>query len=83
LSLGSGLCKRASAIRSYEWLMVASGVLSVIFFGIILAFLPGAGVLAPVWVMGIYAIATGIAFIAYSYRLQIQELRRSEGSRVA
>jgi uncharacterized membrane protein HdeD (DUF308 family) len=82
LSVGSGLCKRASAIRSYERLMVASGVLSVI-FGMILAFLPGAGVLAPVWVMDIYAIATGIAFIAYSYRLQIQELRKSEGSKVA
>jgi uncharacterized membrane protein HdeD (DUF308 family) len=82
LSLGSGLCKRASAIRSYEWLMVASGVLSVI-FSVILAFLPGAGLLALVWVIGIYAIATGIAFIAYSYRLRIQELRRSEGSRVA
>ena len=53
----SGLSKIASAVRgrtAHEWLMVASGVLSVI-FGIILAFLPGAGVLAPVWVIGIYA----------------------------
>jgi uncharacterized membrane protein HdeD (DUF308 family) len=40
-------------------------------------------VLALVRVIGIYAIATGIAFIAYSYRLRIQELRKSEGSRVA
>ena len=38
-------------------------------FGIVLAVLPGAGLLALVWLVGIYAIAVGLAFIAYSYRL--------------
>lgn len=80
----SGISKIASAIRGraeHEWLMVASGVLSVI-FGVVLAILPGAGLLALVWAIGIYAVAVGLAFIAYSYRLRVQELRRSESGRV-
>ncbi len=80
----SGISKIASAIRGrigHEWLMVASGVLSVI-FGVVLAILPGAGLLAFVWVIGIYAIAVGIAFIAYAYRFRIRELQRGESRRV-
>jgi uncharacterized membrane protein HdeD (DUF308 family) len=61
--------------------MVISGVFSVL-FGVVLVFLPGTGLAALVWVIGIYAIALGIAFIAYSYRLRMRELRRSESSRV-
>lgn len=80
----SGLSKVASAVRGravHEWLMMASGVISVI-FGVVLVFLPGAGPLALVWVVGIYAIAVGAAFITYSYRLRVRELRRSESGRV-
>ena len=76
----SGLSKIASALRGraeHEWLVVASGVITVI-FGVVLIFLPGAGLLALVWVIGIYAIALGIAFIAYSYRLRVGELGRGE-----
>ena len=80
----SGISKIASAIRGrveHEWLMVVSGVITVI-FGVVLVFLPGTTLLALVWVIGIYAIAIGLAFIAYSYRLRVRELARSESTRV-
>lgn len=72
----SGISKIASAIRGrteHEWPMVASGVISVI-FGVVLVFLPGTSLLTLVWVIGVYAVALGIAFIAYSYRLRVREL---------
>lgn len=81
----SGISKIASAMRGrtdHDWLVVASGVLSVI-FGIVLAILPGTGLLALVWAVGIYAIATGVAFIAYSYRLRVKGLWRGESGRTA
>jgi uncharacterized membrane protein HdeD (DUF308 family) len=53
-----------------------------VIFGVVLAFLPGTTLLALVWVIGIYAIAIGLAFIAYSYRLRVRELARSESTRV-
>ena len=49
--------------------MVISGVISVL-FGVVLVFLTGAGISALVWVIGIYALALGLGFIAYSYRLR-------------
>ena len=80
----SGISKIASAIRGrveHEWLMVVSGVITVI-FGVVLVFLPGTTLLTLVWVIGIYAIAIGLTFIAYSYRLRMRELGRSESTRV-
>ena len=80
----SGLSKIASALRGraeHEWLVVASGI--TVIFGVVLIFLPGAGLLALVWVIGIYAIALGIAFIAYSYRLRAGELGRGESGRLS
>lgn len=65
----SGISKITSAVRGrveHEWLMVASGLISVI-FGVVLVFLPGTGLLALVWVIGVYAIAIGTAFIVYAY----------------
>lgn len=51
-----------------EWLLVLSGIASVV-FGILLFLFPGAGALAVVWLIGIYAIIFGILFIALSLRL--------------
>ena len=71
-------------------MMVASGALSGIFgvvltlvLTLVLTFLLGAGLLALAWVIGVYATAVVIAFITYSYRLRIRELRRSESGRAA
>ena len=60
-----------------EWLMALSGVLSVV-FGLILAVLPGVGLLSLVWLIGIYALAFGIALIVLGFRVRghRQESRR-------
>jgi uncharacterized membrane protein HdeD (DUF308 family) len=63
-----------------EWSIALSGVLSVI-LGIVLLFLPGAGLLAYVWLIGILALAVGIALIYYAFRVRGQQ-RTSGSSRV-
>ena len=52
-----------------EWLMGLSGVVSVL-FGIILAVLPGVGLLSLVWLIGIYAIVFGVAQIVLGFRMR-------------
>jgi uncharacterized membrane protein HdeD (DUF308 family) len=54
-----------------EWLMVLSGVLSVL-FGVILAVLPGVGLLSLVWLVGIYALIFGVALIVLGFRVRGQ-----------
>jgi len=61
-----------------EWLMILSGVLSVL-FGVILAVLPGVGLLSMVWLIGIYAIIFGLALMALGFRVRGQ---RQGSSRV-
>ena len=62
-----------------EWSIGLSGVLSVI-LGIVLILLPGAGLLAYTWLIGLFALAVGIILIFYAFRVRRQ--RRSETSRV-
>ena len=52
-----------------EWLLIASGVLSILFGGLLLM-QPGAGALALVFVIGSYAILYGILLISFSLRLR-------------
>lgn len=52
-----------------EWLLIASGVLSVL-FGVMLIAWPGAGALAMVLVIGAFAIMFGILMIGFSLRLR-------------
>jgi hypothetical protein len=42
-----------------EWLLIAGGVLSVL-FGVAILVMPGAGALALVWLIGLYAIIYGV-----------------------
>ena len=63
-----------------EWSIALSGVLSVI-LGIVLLFLPGAGLVAYTWLLGILALAVGIALIYYAFRVRGQQ-RTSGSSRV-
>src|SRR3954452_20546618 len=52
-----------------EGLLILGGVLSVLFgIGIMLA--PGAGALALVWVIGIYAVIIGVLLVALAFRLK-------------
>lgn len=62
-----------------EWLMGLGGVLSVL-FGLILAVLPGVGLLSLVWLIGIYALIFGIALIVLGFRVRGH---RQESSRVS
>jgi uncharacterized membrane protein HdeD (DUF308 family) len=52
-----------------EWLLGLTGVLSIV-FGVILIAKPGAGALAPVWVIGWFAIMFGCLYIALAFRLK-------------
>jgi uncharacterized membrane protein HdeD (DUF308 family) len=52
-----------------EWMLVLSGVVSII-FGVGIAILPGAGALALIWVIGAYAIASGILYVSLAIRLR-------------
>jgi uncharacterized membrane protein HdeD (DUF308 family) len=52
-----------------EWLMVLSGVVSVL-FGVILAALPGVGLLSLVWLVGVYALIFGVALMVLGFRVR-------------
>jgi uncharacterized membrane protein HdeD (DUF308 family) len=52
-----------------EWMMNLGGALSVL-FGILLAVLPGGGLLSLTWLIGIYALIFGVAFIVLGFRMR-------------
>lgn len=52
-----------------EWAMVLSGVLSII-FGVILAVLPGVGLLSLTWLIGVFALGVGATLIVLAFRLR-------------
>jgi len=52
-----------------EWVLALSGVLSVL-FGLALVVNPGAGALAVVWLIGAYAVASGILMLVLGFQLR-------------
>ena len=52
-----------------EWALIVGGVASVI-FGVLLAVWPGAGLLALVWIFGIYALLFGVMQLVLAYRVR-------------
>lgn len=52
-----------------EWMLIASGVLSVI-FGVFVILFPGAGALSLALVIGAFAVAYGILMIGFALRLK-------------
>ena len=52
-----------------EWLLVLSGIISIL-LGIILFVQPGAGVVALSWWLGIYALLFGVSLIGAAFRLR-------------
>ena len=73
-AIATGILQIAGAIRLRKeidnvWLLIATGVLSVI-FGLILIAQPGLGLVTLLYVIGIYAIIDGILLIMLSFRLR-------------
>jgi uncharacterized membrane protein HdeD (DUF308 family) len=52
-----------------------------VLFGLILAVLPGVGLLSLVWLVGIYALIIGVALIVLGFRVRGQQA--SGSSRVS
>jgi len=70
----TGLAEIATAIRlrqeiTGEWALILGGVLSVI-FGLLLAVLPGVGILSLIWLIGAYAIAFGVLLLIAAFRVR-------------
>lgn len=73
-AIASGLMQIVGAIRlrkeiDDEWLLIASGVLSVL-FGIAMLAWPGAGALAMIFFIGTFAILYGALLISFALRLR-------------
>jgi uncharacterized membrane protein HdeD (DUF308 family) len=73
-SIVTGVIEIVTALRirtliENEWLMILSGVVSII-FGILLIAQPGAGAIAIVWLLGGYALVFGILTLMLALRLR-------------
>jgi uncharacterized membrane protein HdeD (DUF308 family) len=70
----TGLMELTAAVQfrkeaTHPVMLGIAGVLSVS-FGLLLVIFPGAGALSVVWLIGVYAIAFGVTFIALGFRLR-------------
>jgi uncharacterized membrane protein HdeD (DUF308 family) len=73
-AIAIGVMQIAGAIRlrkeiDNEWMLIASGVISVL-FGLIMVLAPGAGAFGLLFVIGVYAVIHGIMLITLAFRLR-------------
>lgn len=71
-ALVTGALDIISAVRhrktgTGEWLLAASGALSMVFGALVFLF-PGAGALALIWLISLYALVTGFLLLGAAYR---------------
>lgn len=76
-SIIGGIMQIIGAIRirkeiNNEWLLIAGGVLAVL-FGLVLFARPGAGALGVAFAIGVFAIAYGILLVSFSLKLRKHE----------
>jgi uncharacterized membrane protein HdeD (DUF308 family) len=81
----TGIAEIATAIRlrqemTGEWALILGGILSVI-FGLLLAVLPGVGILSLIWLIGIYAVVFGVLMLIAAFRVRGLENQRGERPR--
>ena len=66
--IGGAFASRRSGSGAWGWTL-AAGVLNVV-FGVLLLLWPAGGILALVWLVGIFAIAGGIALVVLAFRVR-------------
>ena len=62
----------------HEWLLVANGVISIIFGALVMLF-PAGGALAMVWLVSFYATLTGVLLLTLAFRARGWGAMRSPG----
>jgi len=60
---------RLRKVIQHEWLLMLSGVVSVV-FGILVFLFPATGALALVWLISLYALVTGVLLLSLAFRLR-------------
>jgi uncharacterized membrane protein HdeD (DUF308 family) len=78
----TGLVQVFTAIRLRqeirgEWALILGGILSVL-FGVLLAILPGVGILSLIWLIGIYAVVFGLLLLISAFRVRGRDNRGGE-----
>lgn len=70
----TGILEIAIAVRQREviqreWLLILAGIVSIA-FGVLVFLFPAAGALAMVWMIGVWAIASGVLLLMAAYRVR-------------
>jgi uncharacterized membrane protein HdeD (DUF308 family) len=81
----TGLMQIATAIRLRqevrgEWALILGGILSVL-FGLLLAVLPGVGILSLIWLIGAYAVAFGVLLLITAFQVRGRDNQGGERPR--
>jgi uncharacterized membrane protein HdeD (DUF308 family) len=81
----TGLAQIATAIRLRqeirgEWALILGGILSVL-FGLLLAVLPGVGILSLIWLIGAYAVAFGVLLLITAFQVRRRDDQGDERPR--
>ncbi|MBI4290386.1 MAG: DUF308 domain-containing protein [Betaproteobacteria bacterium] len=80
-ALDAAVAIRLRAVIKDAWLLLVSGIVSMV-FGVLVFLFPAVGVLAMVWLIGLYAVSTGMLLLALALRARNWDTAR-EASRAA